>query len=446
MSDSGNNEWVKELLGQLVELRRGITYNLAILDSEKEGLPYINMKSFLKGGGFNHEGTKRYAGIYGQQDLIGEFDLLIANTDVTAGDIVGVPAVLPDELVSQKALYSHHVTRLRIIGGIIVPFLYYLLCLPEYRSQMLRIARGTTVLMLDMQAIKRIPIRMPKEIAEQRRITKLLTTIDTAIKKTESLIAKYQQIKAGLMYDLFTRGVTANGKLRPPRDKAPELYKETPIGWIPKEWVPRSLRNLVGAENVINGPFGSDLLTSELKTEGILVLYVQDIKPGYFNRISNAYVTQYKAAELAFCNVRADDVLVAKVGAPPCDSCVYDLEVNAIVTQDVIRIRPKFNIDSIYLSSIINSAFGRKSIKKISIRGTRERVSLTEFKSLVFPIAALQEQVDIGKLLAGAQDLIEKETSKREKLLRLKLGLMHDLLTGKVPLKVEQEPVEMVCG
>ena len=38
------------------------------------------------------------------------------------------------------------------------------------------------------------------------------------------------------MHDLFTRGVTPDGKLRPTRAEAPQLYKESPLGWIPKEW------------------------------------------------------------------------------------------------------------------------------------------------------------------------------------------------------------------
>lgn len=40
---------------------------------------------------------------------------------------------------------------------------------------------------------------------EQSRIAQVLSTIDNQIDKTEALIAKYQQIKAGLMHDLFTR-------------------------------------------------------------------------------------------------------------------------------------------------------------------------------------------------------------------------------------------------
>jgi type I restriction enzyme S subunit len=73
-------------------------------------------------------------------------------------------------------------------------------------------------------------------IVKQRKIATILSTIDTAIEKTEALIEKYQHIKAGLMHDLFTRGVLPNGQLRPPCEQAPELYQETAIGWIPREW------------------------------------------------------------------------------------------------------------------------------------------------------------------------------------------------------------------
>ncbi|MBL1266081.1 restriction endonuclease subunit S [Methylomicrobium sp. RS1] len=241
------------------------------------------------------------------------------------------------------------------------------------------------------------------------------------------------------MHDLFTRGILPNGQLRPPREQAPELYQKTAIGWIPKDWSPTSLCNLVGASNIINGPFGSDLLTSELRAEGIPVLYVQDIKAGFFSRVSNSHVTDQKANELAFCNVKRDDVLVAKVGSPPCDSCVYDSEERAIVTQDVIRIRPGMNINPTYLAAQLNSTYGRKAIKRISIEGTRERVSLTEFKNLVFPIASLDEQLLMGRRIEAIQRHIANELNKCRKLRLQKLGLMQDLLTGKVAVKIQPE-------
>jgi type I restriction enzyme S subunit len=71
---------------------------------------------------------------------------------------------------------------------------------------------------------------------QQRRIAEILGTVDEVIEQTEALIAKQQQVKAGLMHDLFTRGVTATGTLRPPPAEAPHLYQDSPLGPIPKEW------------------------------------------------------------------------------------------------------------------------------------------------------------------------------------------------------------------
>ena len=39
------------------------------------------------------------------------------------------------------------------------------------------------------------------------------------------------------MHDLFTRGIDVNtGKLRPTPQDAPELYKESVLGLIPRDW------------------------------------------------------------------------------------------------------------------------------------------------------------------------------------------------------------------
>jgi len=91
MSESNHSDWPPIFSAASRNRVEESTYSSAMLASEQDGLPYINMKSFLKGGGFNANGLKRYAGFYTLSDLVGERDLLLANTDVTAGDIVGVP-------------------------------------------------------------------------------------------------------------------------------------------------------------------------------------------------------------------------------------------------------------------------------------------------------------------------------------------------------------------
>lgn len=113
-------------------------------------------------------------------------------------------------------------------------FLFYQLSRLKGRFE--RYAAGSTFLEINRKDIGRIAVPLPDGENEQRRIARILQTIDRAIEKTEALIDKYHQIKAGLMHDLFTRGIGPDGQLRPSSEQAPGLYQETPIGWMPKEW------------------------------------------------------------------------------------------------------------------------------------------------------------------------------------------------------------------
>ena len=193
------SEWRSVNLGSVATIRRGISYSADTLqENEEDGRPYINMKSFLKDGGYNKNGLKFFSGTFTKADVATERSLLLANTDVTpGGDIIGVPAFLPPHLQSKQVLFSHHVTRLSLSEEVHPKFMYYLLCTGKSRSGMHKYAQGTTVLMLDMEGIKNILIEYPDDATTQRRIVAILTSIDTAIEKTEALIAKYQQIKAG---------------------------------------------------------------------------------------------------------------------------------------------------------------------------------------------------------------------------------------------------------
>ncbi len=80
--------------------------------------------------------------------------------------------------------------------------------------------------------------------SEKIAISKLLGNLETAIRKTEAIIEKLKQIKRGLLHDLLTRGIDANGELRPPPELAPQLYKESPLGLIPKDWEVAAISDL----------------------------------------------------------------------------------------------------------------------------------------------------------------------------------------------------------
>jgi type I restriction enzyme S subunit len=106
-----------------------------------------------------------------------------------------------------------------------------------------RRSQGSTFAAVSTTDVRSVPVPAFSPQV-QSRIASILSCIDTAIEKTEALIAKHQQIKAGLMHDLFTRGVLPNGQLRPPRSEAPELYQDTALGWIPQDWQVKRLEEV----------------------------------------------------------------------------------------------------------------------------------------------------------------------------------------------------------
>lgn len=386
-----------------------------------------------------HEGATPYYGANGLQGYIEGWlfdeDLILLAEDGGYFDEYATRPVAYK--ISGKSWVNNHAHVLRIKDNFDFDYIFYSL----QHKNIMPFIKGGTRAKLNQKELREISLLTPKERSLQCAIGKVITTIDQAIESTQALIEKYQLIKAGLMHDLFTRGIGADGKLRPPREAAPELYQETAIGWIPKEWSVASLKDVFGAKNIVNGPFGSDLLTSELKKEGVPVIYCQDIRPGVFKRVSDSNVTDLKAAQLLFCNVRNKDILLAKVGTPPCDCCVYDQANAAIVTQDVIRIRPSSEHNSSCFSYWFNTSAGRKSIRRISIEGTRERVSLGEFKQMCIPIPTFKEQIEIGDKIDKTQKQLANEKLFLQKLRKQKAGLMHDLLTGKVQVKVENKEV-----
>ncbi len=131
--------------------------------------------------------------------------------------------------------------------------------------------------------LKRIKLNFPP-LPQQKKIAQILSTCDTVLEKTEAATAKYQALKQGLMHDLFTRGIDVNtGQLRPSFNDAPELYKETELGWIPKDWQIGQFIDFANekvSRSFTGGPFGSDLQTKHYTKEGIRIIQLQNIGDG----------------------------------------------------------------------------------------------------------------------------------------------------------------------
>lgn len=300
---------------------------------------------------------------------------------------------------------------------------------------------GTSIPYIKLNHLNDFQIYIPKCDYHQEKIATILQKIDQTIEKTEALIEKYQQIKAGLMHDLFTRGVTADGKLRPTREQAPELYQETPIGWIPKDWEIKTVSELANQSkgSTVIGPFGSDLVMSDYRTEGTPVVFVRDVKEDKFHWVSNVFVSSKKAQALFAHRVKPGDILATKMGLPPCVAAVYPEDMPmGIITADMIRMTPDISkVDPNWLSAALNYDRTKRQVAAITAGVTRPKVTLSDFRSLRLAVPKPEEQKVLVKIFTANLQVLHSEEAKSEKLKKQKKGLMLDLLTGKVTVIAE---------
>ena len=128
-------------------------------------------------------------------------DVLLAIVGATIGKVCKVPHDL------QPFTLQRSVAVLRGDGhSLLTDYLYWIVSDEAFKQQIWRRANQTAQPGVYLAELERLELSLPP-LPEQRKIAKILTTLDKLIEKTEALISKYQAIKQGMMHDLFTRGV-----------------------------------------------------------------------------------------------------------------------------------------------------------------------------------------------------------------------------------------------
>lgn len=320
-------------------------------------------------------------------------------------------------------------------SGIEAKWLYY--NLDKYDLTKLNEATGVPSISRDW--LCRISFDDPGS-TQQRRIAEILSTLDDAIEQTEALIAKTQQVKAGLMHDLFTRGVTPDCRLRPTREQAPDLYMESPLGWIPKEWETKTIAAI--AESLVDGPFGSNLKSEHYVDEpGVRVVRLQNIQEGCYDDCDPAFVSRRHADYLSRNEVNSGDVLIAALGDenyPVGRACCYPASLPpAINKADCFRLRcsPVLARNE-FLMHFLNTAQCRSQIRRFEQGVTRRRTNLGNLRRVIVTLPDIREQDRIVQMLFAVSQQVEAVALQVEKLHQQKYGLMHDLLTGQVTVVV----------
>ena len=296
-----------------------------------------------------------------------------------------------------------------------------------------RRSQGSTFLAIGAIDLHEFPI--PNfSFPQQRKIARILQTIDQTIESTQALIEKYQLIKAGLMHDLFTRGIGADGKLRPPREAAPELYQETAIGWIPKEW------ELPKIGEIFSLQLGK-MLSQVAKTGKAELPYLgnKNVQWNEFD-FTTLETMSFSEPEKEKFKLIYGDLLVCE-GGDVGRSAIWKDELSECYYQKAIhRLRP-INKKVLPSFALRFMHYAKSTGILLNFTSQTSIAHLTREKLAEVPIflPSLLEQEILTKKFDLVDVRISTEIKLLEKLRKQKAGLMHDLLTGKVKVKVDDD-------
>ena len=289
---------------------------------------------------------------------------------------------------------------------------------------------GTTRQRINLSTLKTVEVLAPP-ISEQHRIAEILDTIDEAIQKTEALIAKLKAMKQGLLHDLLTRGLDENGKLRDPKAH-PDQFKGSPLGSIPKEWDVWELNDV--AEKIQDGTHFSPQTTKG----PFRYLTSKNIRFGEVDLSECGWISKKEHENIySRCDVKYGDVLLTKDGANTGNAAINSLNEPVSLLSSIAFIRcGNEKLHSEYVLHYILSPNSQQRIKDLMSGNAITRLTLTIIKSFKILVPGYEEQCRIIEPLNLYDARIRAEEKYRDKLKLQKKGLMHDLLTGKVRVKV----------
>ncbi|TIC78950.1 restriction endonuclease subunit S [Crenobacter intestini] len=209
--------------------------------------------------------------------------------------------------------------------------------------------------------------------------------------------------------------------------------QELPHGWIELEF--GDLFSQPG-DDIVDGPFGSNLKASEYVSAGIPIARLQNIDRNRFIAKNIQYVTDHKAEELARHTFAPGDILITKLGDPLGKACLAPSSIpRGVLVADVVRARLTHPwIDRDYLCYQINAEYMVEQFKGQTKGTTRPRVNLTKIRTLKARLCPLPEQTRIvaklEELLSDLDAGVAELKAAQQKLAQYRQSLLKAAVEG----------------
>lgn len=301
------SNWNNTRLGDLLTIKHGWPFKTAFISENLTGKPIVvNIGNFKYTGGFRFDTTKvrEYDGKYPREYELKPGDILLVMTCQTSeGEILGVPARVPDD----DRVYLHNQRLGKVIvtcpGKVDPDFLYWLFLWSKFNRWLFNSSSGTKILHTAPKRIEGFEFDLPS-LSEQYAIASILGSLDRKIELNQQMRNTLEAIAKATFKHWFTDFEFPNEEGKPYKSSGGGLVYSEELGKeIPKGWRVGELEEFIDLDKGLSykGEFLSD--------KGTPLINLGTIAPGsgFIYEGLKHYTGKHKERQL----VKAGDIVIA---------------------------------------------------------------------------------------------------------------------------------------
>ncbi|MEM4591511.1 MAG: restriction endonuclease subunit S [Nitrososphaerota archaeon] len=342
-------------------------------------------------------------------------DILLVKDGATTGKVA-----LLRELHYEKVAVNEHVFLIRSkVDRLLNEFLYYFL-FSKFGQIQIKTRFHGLIGGIVREDLEKVLIPYPP-VVEQRAIAEVLSVVDLAIQRTDMVIAKTERLKKGLMQELLTKGI------------GHKEFKDTEIGKIPINWEIKKVADLFSVETGTTPSTKNSEYWQEGEVNWFTPLDLSKLNGKIRIRESERKITRKALKDYNLTLIPLGS-LILSTRAPV--GYVAVLEEGGTFNQGCKGLIPRDKeIESLFYAYYL--LHKKDVLQNLSGGSTFKELSKTMLENVKVPLPPIVEQRAIAEILSVVDQKLEFERKERERLERIKQGLMDLLLTGKVRIRVD---------
>ncbi|SON50419.1 restriction endonuclease subunit S [Vibrio tapetis] len=287
------------------------------------------------------------------------------------------------------------------------------------------IASGSAQPKITQGALNQIRLLLPP-LPEQKKIAKILTSVDEVLEKTQAQIDKLKDLKTGMMQELLTRGVGVDGK---PHAE----FKDSPVGRIPKEWEVVKFKDIFHTYKY--GPRFSSKDYDELGN--VKTIRGTDLSSNGVIKYSQVPVAKLDSKLVTQNALNHGDLVMITTADCGATAVFESQSIPYIASAYAIKLTPKKGLNSKYINYFMQTDEALSQVDSFVRKGTVANLPGSDVMSIILALPPFDEQNQVVRILEMLDENITLKLKVLDSKKSLKKALMQDLLTGKKRVKVD---------